>query len=214
MSYIKDSFEIVNGAISKDVCRLTSRTLIMAKDITLHSSNLKEDDFPCRDDMVDNSFSRYSPLVLDSLSDTLVKDVVEQVIGEKVIPTYTHCRLYYNGVVMYRHVDRSSSEISASLCLSIDNDHDWPLMMEDKKKQIITVNQKPGDMIVYDGNELPHWREPYEGKLQVNAFFFYIKENGNRTKLKYDTRPMLGLGPEDREYLPDEQFELFPVEDK
>ena len=87
MSYIKDSYEIVNGAISKDVCRLTSRTLIMAKDITLHSSNLKEDDFPCRDDMVDNSFSRYSPLVLDSLSDTLVKDVVEQVVGEKVIPT-------------------------------------------------------------------------------------------------------------------------------
>ena len=40
------------------------------------------------------------------------------------------------------------------------------------------------------------------------------KENGNRTKLKYDTRPMLGLGPEDREYQPDEQFKLFPVEDK
>ncbi len=209
MSFNENNYEIVKKAIPKEVCTIVSRAMIMAKDITLHMHSLKETDFPCKDDMVDNCFSRYSPLVLESLSDTLMKDVIESTIKEKILPTYTHGRLYYNGAVMYKHIDRDSSEISASLCLDVDKNCDWPLMMEDKNKNVFAIHQEPGDIVIYKGTELSHWRDPYEGKLQINGFFFYVKENGIKKSLKYDTRPMLGLDASYRKITPDDQFEIF-----
>jgi hypothetical protein len=209
MSFKENGFEIVKQCIPIEVCKVISRSMIMAKDITLFMNNLKEKDFPCKDDMVNNCFSRYAPLSLESLSDTLIKDVVERIIGEKVFPTYTHGRLYYEGATMYKHIDRESSEIAASLCLDVDKNFEWPLMMEDKNKKVFSVYQNPGDIIIYEGNNLSHWRDVYEGNLQINGFFFFCKESGIKKILKYDTRPMLGLGAEYRKIQPDEQLKIF-----
>ena len=56
------------------------------------------------------------------------------------------------------------------------------------------VNLKPGDMLLYRGVDLEHWREPFKGKLCGQVFFHY---NGPfKTKNMFDGRSVLGL-PQD-----------------
>jgi len=51
-----------------------------------------------------------------------------------------------------------------------------------------------GDMLVYSGCELEHWREPFEGDICGQVFLHYNNLNGPfAEKNKFDNRPMLGL---------------------
>ena len=58
----------------------------------------------------------------------------------------------------------------------------------------IKVNLKQGDMLVYSGCELEHWREKFKGKECVQVFLHY---NNKKTKGSdenmFDRRPHLGL---------------------
>jgi hypothetical protein len=40
--------------------------------------------------------------------------------------------------------------------------------------------------------EMPHWRDPFEGEWQVQAFLHYVRKNGLYPDRVYDTRPRLG----------------------
>ena len=58
----------------------------------------------------------------------------------------------------------------------------------------VRIDLKPGDMIIYSGCELEHWREPFEGKLCGQVFLHYNHANGQFAKDNlYDKRPMLGI---------------------
>jgi len=219
MSFKEQGYEIIKGAISKDVCKLLAEEFRIAKEIAVdynkHNPSYKSPDalnpkFPFGDEMVQRSFSWYSPLCFEALSNSLIKSAVEKVLGEEVYPTYSYARIYYYGAEMKKHTDRSSSEFSVSCCISVDADNtDWFLEVEDRDKNIIRVEQEPGDAIMYMGNELAHWRRPYTGKEQINAFMFYVRKHGEKQELKYDTRPMLGLGPQSRTMTSEQQWEKY-----
>ena len=51
-----------------------------------------------------------------------------------------------------------------------------------------------GDMLIYSGCDLEHWREPLEGNLCVQTFFHYNNIDGPfKYDNKFDKRPMLGI---------------------
>lgn len=220
-NFLKDDFTIINHAISQDICRLLAREFRMSRDLAMSANKINpavkhpdstQTQFPFEDEMVKNSFSWYSPLCFESLSDTLIKDIVEDVIKEKVYPTYSYARIYYKGSEMFKHVDRSSSEFSVSLCIDTDTGVDpWPLEIETKDKKHIKVNQTPGDLVMYKGNNLYHWRSKYTGKEHINAFMFYVCANGKKKELKYDTRPLLGMGSNTRRLNSEQQFNRYPT---
>jgi len=56
-------------------------------------------------------------------------------------------------------------------------------------KKDIKINLKEGDMLIYKGCDLEHWREPFNGEVCVQTFLHY----STNEKLLNDTRPMLGL---------------------
>ena len=56
---------------------------------------------------------------------------------------------------------------------------------------------KPGDMIIYRGCEIEHWREPLWGNNHAQAFLHYNEKDGEYD-IPYDGRPLLGLGSEFR----------------
>ena len=59
---------------------------------------------------------------------------------------------------------------------------------------VFKVNLKPGDMLVYSGCDLEHWREPFEGEECVQVFLHYNHVNGRFAEQnKFDKRAMLGL---------------------
>ena len=60
----------------------------------------------------------------------------------------------------------------------------------------IKVDLNPGDMLIYRGNELEHWREPFQGEDCVQVFLHYnnTATKGSKENL-FDKRPHLGLPP-------------------
>ena len=56
------------------------------------------------------------------------------------------------------------------------------------------VQLKPGDMLVYRGEDLEHWREKFKGKECIQVFMHYndSKTKGAKENM-FDRRPHLGL---------------------
>ena len=55
------------------------------------------------------------------------------------------------------------------------------------------VDLKPGDMLIYKGMELEHWREAFEGDNCIQVFLHYNQVSKKADNNRFDTRPHLGL---------------------
>jgi alkylated DNA repair dioxygenase AlkB len=145
------------------------------------------------DDQVPNTYSHYADLAMETLL-MEVKPIMEKHTGLKLSPTYSYARIYKKGDVLARHKDRYSCEISTTLNLGGDP---WPIFLDPtgKEKQAgIKVELKPGDMLIYSGCDLEHWREEFTGKDCGQVFLHYNKANSKTAKQNYlDKRPLLGL---------------------
>ena len=69
---------------------------------------------------------------------------------------------------------------------------DWPMFVKETNGTEIPVHMKPGDMIIYRGCEVEHWREPFWGKNHAQVFLHYNEKEG-QYNIPYDGRPVLGL---------------------
>jgi hypothetical protein len=145
------------------------------------------------DQQVPNTYSHYSDIVMETL---LVKvlSAMEEHTKLKLNPNYSYARIYKKGDVLHRHKDRFSCEISTTLHLGGDH---WPIYLEPSGKEGlkgVKVLLQPGDMLVYRGNELEHWREPFEGENCGQVFLHYnnIETKGSKENI-FDGRPHLGL---------------------
>ena len=121
----------------------------------------------------------------------------------KLSPTYSYARIYKNGDTLFRHKDRYSCEVSTTMNLGGER---WPIFVEpdsskgrfEDKKYIsdntpgIKIDLEPGDMLVYSGCEIEHWREPLMGKNHAQVFLHYNEKNG-RFNVPNDGRPILGM---------------------
>ena len=131
--------------------------------------------------------------------------------GLKLSETYSYARIYKKGDVLNRHKDRFSCEISTTMNLGGD---DWPIYLENKKNVGIPdtlgpdgkkytakstnegkkITLKPGDMLVYKGMMLEHWREVFLGEDCAQVFLHYNDvKSKDADKNIFDGRPHLGL---------------------
>ena len=212
MSFKKNKYQVIKGAISKELADIGYTYLQISAEAdhwlltnqATHENNLLIGNF--KDRQVPGSYAKYADRLMETL---LVKTipVMKAKTGLDLIPTYSYTRLYRNGNILKRHKDRPSCEISTTLCLGGDH---WPIYLEptgsdnviDEYKGImkpnapkgIEVNLKPSDMLIYSGCELEHWREPFQGKLCGQVFLHYNHADGPFAKSNlYDKRPMLGI---------------------
>ena len=140
-----------------------------------------------------NSYASYGDRAIETLMLKL-QPLLEKKTGLKLIPAYSFARIYKKGDTLKRHRDRSSCEISTTIYLGGD---EWPIYLEPSGKtqmKGIKVNLKAGDMLIYSGCELEHWREEFKGNNCVQAFLHYINRDTSRAeKNSFDKRPHLGL---------------------
>jgi len=160
------------------------------------------------DRQVPNTYSCYADIVMETLM-MKVLPVMKKETGLNLIPTYSYSRLYKKGDILHRHKDRPSCEISTTLHLGGDP---WPIFIDGTGADNIlsgsetTTIVKPGaptgtevlldvgDMLVYSGCDLEHWRKPFEGNICGQVFLHYNHVNGPfAEKNKFDGRPMLGV---------------------
>lgn len=156
-------------------------------------------DFAGNDQQVPDAHSKYSDPAMESMLLHLLP-LMEENTGLKLYPTYSYYRVYRDGDSLEKHTDRNSCEISTTLCFNFSYDKDeyqWPIYMDGYK-----VVQNPGDMVIYRGIDLEHWREKFQSpnndSWQVQGFFHFVDADGPNAGWKYDKRTSVGeIGPKE-----------------
>tara|TARA_Y100000004_G_C8954616_1_gene430194 strand:- start:2271 stop:3029 length:759 start_codon:yes stop_codon:yes gene_type:complete len=152
------------------------------------------------DPQATGDYSKYGDLIFDTLLYAL-NYKMNLYTGIDLVPTYSYHRLYTKGTELKKHSDRPSCEISTTLCLGFDNsnldkskyeNYMWPLYVKEKDGTELPINLRPGDMLIYKGCELEHWREPFIGNNHAQVFLHYNDKKGPHN-IKYDGRPFLGM---------------------
>ena len=160
----------------------------------------KEIDGEFTDHQAPGDFSKYGDPIMDTLL-SLSLEQMQTLTGKELVPTYSYHRLYTKGTELKKHSDRPSCEISTTICLGYDvknvdastyPDWDWPMFIKEKNGTEIPIHMKPGDMIIYRGCELQHWREPLWGNNHAQVFLHY-NEKGGQYDIPNDGRPLLGM---------------------
>jgi|TARA_A100000172_G_scaffold36321_1_gene22040 hypothetical protein len=204
-----NKYTIIKNAISKELAEFAYNYLILKRKV---ARTLFDDNFippfetmlgVWNDPQVLETYSNYSDIVMETLLEK-VKPIMEKQTGLNLCPTYSYARIYKKDDVLERHKDRMSCEISTTMNLGGDP---WPIFLEpDETKGKNTddgyvsentvgvkIDLDPGDMLVYSGCVLEHWRDKFEGQNCAQVFLHYNNIETQGDKNKYDGRPHLGL---------------------
>jgi|TARA_R110000803_G_scaffold3994_1_gene13714 hypothetical protein len=201
MSFKKNKYTIIKKAIDKDLATFLFNYFLMQKQVydtcvvQRYISPFENiiGQYEKQDEQIPNTYSQYSNIAMETLM-LKCQPKMEEVTGLKLYPSYTYARIYKKGDELKRHKDRFSCEISTTMNLGGDN---WPIYLEpsgEVGKKGIKVDLKPGDMLVYSGCELEHWRNKFKGEECVQVFLHYNnrKTPGAKENM-FDKRPHLGL---------------------
>jgi hypothetical protein len=192
MTFRENNYQIVRNAIGPELLSyIVECCKIHENFFTTIEPPSKEKPFPYGDSQSPNSFSWYGSVYTDALTKhlrTKISDVVER----NLIEAYSYFRTYYNGAILESHIDRPSCEYSATICLE-KGSVDWPIYFDVNGKPV-EVELNNGDMIVYRGDLLYHWRKPYTGNHHLQAFIHYVDSQGPYAESnRFDGRPALGF---------------------
>ena len=147
------------------------------------------------DPQAPNSFIFYGDPLMDTILGNSAASLSE-VIGYKLSPTYTYTRLYGKGDELEIHRDRPSCELSATLALGIPNEtviNPICFSTKEDRSDAIEILLEPGDLCLYRGCDLYHWRPPFEQDWYLQAFLHYVNAEGEYKNNIYDGRPYLGM---------------------
>ena len=202
-NFKKTGYQIVKKAIPKNLATFVYNYFLIKKQVfdTLtekkYISPYTEDWGTYNDDQTPNSYSHYSDIAMETLL-LLVQPIVEKHTELKLTPTYSYARLYKNGDVLEKHKDRFSCEISCTMNLGANTT--WPIYLKPSGKKEVPVIQQPGDLLIYKGAHLEHWRNAYTGKDYCQVFLHYnnVKTKGGAENI-FDTRLHPGLPQNFRE---------------
>ena len=175
MTFKNNKYKIVRKAISKDIANFVNDYIMMKEKVhdTLKATRYIipfSDDWGTREDrQCWNAYSQYADIAMETLLVNCLP-LVEKETNLKLWPTYAYTRVYKKGHALEKHTDRKSCEVSTTLNLGGDM---WPIYLTDKKGKNIEVKLKPGDMLLYSGCELEHWRNAFKGNYCSQVFLHY-----------------------------------------
>ena len=199
MSFQKNKYTVIKKAISKELANFVYKYFCNKRNVARflfdqrYISPYTEYFGVWNDEQVPNTYSHYGDIAMETLLQE-VKPVMEKQTKLKLNETYSYARIYKKGDILARHKDRYSCEISTTLYLGRDT---WPIHLDPTGKQGqagIKVDLEPGDMLVYSGCDLEHWREEFKGKDCGQVFLHYNKSKSKTAKEnQFDQRPFIGL---------------------
>ena len=122
--------------------------------------------------------------------------------------TYSFSRKYERGAYLKAHADRPSCEISATLCLDYktDDNKPWSIWVDNtldyvnnpseifddtqavpirQRKTARRIDLEVGDLLLYQGPNVAHWREYLLGEYSYHIFLHFLNVNGKVTELPY-----------------------------
>tara|TARA_R100001086_G_scaffold225256_2_gene143491 strand:- start:5092 stop:5700 length:609 start_codon:yes stop_codon:yes gene_type:complete len=195
MSFTEDNYLVVRNAIDSKFADFLYQYMLLQRNIAKFKFEQKYityytvDNGTFGDRQVPQTYGMYGDPVFDLLLEKDIRPILEKESKLNLYSTYTYYRIYKKGDVLKRHKDRPSCKISTTMNIGGD---EWPIYLEpsgEKNKKGVEVNLNPGDMLMYRGCELEHWRDVFEGDDCAQVFFHFTDDKN----YIYDTRPFLGL---------------------
>ena len=213
MSFKTNKYVVIKQAIPKDLATFVANYFSMKKQVYdtcrqtrfISPYEVLLGEYEGAEGQIPHTYNSYSDIAMETLM-LKCQPIMEKITGLKLTPAYTFARIYKNGDVLKRHKDRFSCEISTTMNLGGDpwsiylspNENvgipDGKKITVESKAKGIKVDLKPGDMLVYSGCELEHWRNKFKGKEHIQVFLHYNnrKTPGAKENM-FDKRPHLGL---------------------
>jgi hypothetical protein len=211
MSFKENKYTVIKKAISEDLAKFCYDYFMMKRKVaktmfdSQYISQFSTEFGVWNDSQVPETYSHYSDIAMETLLVKLLP-IMEKETELKLNPNYSYARIYKKGDILKRHKDRFSCEISTTLNLGGE---EWPIYINpdetegnidengkyiSSKAQGVKINLHPGDMLVYRGNLLEHWRDAFTGIDCGQVFLHYnnIETEGSKENI-YDKRPHLGL---------------------
>ena len=196
---MKNNYKVIQQAISKDLANFIYSYFLMKRKVARkmyderYISQTNYDYGRWNDEQIPETYSHYADIAMETLLQNL-QPKMEKETELKLTPTYSYARIYKKGDILHRHKDRYSCEVSTTLNLGGD---DWPIYLEpsgEEGKEGVRIDMQPGDMLVYKGCDVEHWREAFEGENCGQVFLHYNDASDPKAEEnKYDKRPFLGL---------------------
>ena len=184
VGFKKNKYVKVEKFIEDDICALMNNYCV---------ANLVAKPSMINEDLLrgENDNSKTHTVGSDLLMETFLftyQDKIESIVDLELCPSYSFYRVYKKGDLLKRHIDRPACEISATLTLGFDlgempeDEYNWGIFMNGNE-----VKMHPGDLVIYRGFEVEHYREPFKGAYQAQVFLHYIDKKGPfYPEFKYD----------------------------
>jgi len=176
---------VVESGLSKDIINLVTQYALF-DEMQNYSPETSEQQVP-------GAHSCYADPLMESLLLHLQPEI-EKHTGLSLFPNYSYYRVYHPGDELKHHVDRPSCEISLTISFEFDFKGElkaWPIYIDGTPVELM-----PGQMAIYRGIDLDHWREKLEapeGSWHVQAFLHYVDVNGPHAEYKWDKRNSIGV---------------------
>lgn len=144
-----------------------------------------------------------------------LRDNLRDVLSLQLTETYSYTRKYERGAYLKSHTDRPSCEISATVCLDyktddntpwkiwVQNDRNYVDEMNDqqaiyektqalpqKQRTGVSVALEVGDVLLYQGPNIPHWRDYLLGDYSYHMFLHFIQRDTNMKNMKEYRTPV------------------------
>ena len=163
---------------------------------------------------VPDTHSRYADFLMESFLLHL-QPLIEKNVKRALLPAYSYYRVYKEGDKLDPHIDRSACEISATVAFGWPDVSPWPFKISNHKLYIngteechrpssedktIVITLNPGDMLIYAGPLVKHWRDPLHSIAYVQAFFHYVYQDGLNAHHQFDGRSAIGVPKISGEY--------------
>ena len=211
-NFKKQKYKIIKNAIDKKIADLIYKYFVKKRFVSKAIMDKKlispfVDYFGTYvDTQIPETYSHYSDIMMETLLEDLLP-LMKKETELDLYPTYSYARIYKKGDILHRHKDRASCEISTTLNLggdlwdihldptgdsSVVSGYETTTELKKNPNKGVKVRLYPGDMLIYLGCELEHWREEFKGENCGQVFLHYneIKKENNNL---YDGRPFLGL---------------------
>jgi hypothetical protein len=209
---MKEGYVVLKQYIPKEVVRLTLDTwkTIEAAPYQEDILQLEEDIIQnSPEETLFKSHGGYCTPMGVSLHRWL-RNALRDTIDINLRETYSYTRKYERGAYLKAHTDRPSCEISATICLDyrtddntpwkiwVDNSKNWvdtkdqdnigPVTQDIPnrqriKKGMIQVSLEPGDVLLYLGPNVAHWRDKLLGDYSYQMFLHFYNRDSELWKL-------------------------------
>jgi hypothetical protein len=169
MPFDKDSYEVVPGVLPQPLLRAAQNYF----DILY-----LQDEFDRKElgSVPGGAWDRYCDGLAITIQEYL-QGIMEERTGLQLLPTYNYTRIYPPGTPLVPHTDRPACEISATLTIQNVPNEVWPIYLRTRDDRTVQVDLNPGDMLIYRGMDLPHWRQASDIR-QTGIFLHWVDANG------------------------------------